>query len=244
MHWYYRADRTNNRNCWYMQPVGLQVRSPRKGMPSNPTPHIAIERISAPFQTEPTELSQLEAAETESTDALTPFIDEPTADFEARWSHLPKSVDLGQQEATTRNDYASEPATSGSTKPVASTGLVAADSNREVPHKSARAVYFWSIFLAGTLSTLLFSGILKVTRWLYSYVARCRWTPNDYAETNPSELVRALRRVDASFDTPRSPGAVTHVANQEGLTRSSRRPHSARRRFETILAEAGESLAR
>lgn len=220
-HWYYRADRTNNRHCWYIA-SGLPVRSQRNGMPSNPTLHIAREQISAPLQTQSTELSQLEAAETDSTGTLTP-IDEPTANFTARWSDLPKSVDLDHHESTTRNNYVSEPATLDSTKPVASTGFVVADSKQALPHKSARAVYFWSIFFAGTLSTLLFGGILKLTGWLCSYVARSRWTPNDYAETNPSELVRALRRVDESFNTPRSfspSGAITDVpANQEAAIR-------------------------
>jgi hypothetical protein len=191
-------------------------------MLSNPTVHIAREQISVPLQTQPTELSQLEAAETDSTDTLTP-IDEPAANFTARWSDLPKSVDLDLYESTTRNKYVSEPATSDSTKPMASTGFVVADSKQALPHKSARAVYFWSIFLAGILSTLLFGGILKLTGWLCSSVARSRWTPNDYAETNPSELVRALRRVDESFNTPRSfspSGAVTDVpANQEAAIR-------------------------
>jgi len=81
-HWYYRADRTNNQHCWYIA-SGLPVRSQRNGMPSNPTLHIAREQISAPLQTQPTELSQLEAADTDSTDTLTP-IDEPTANFTAR----------------------------------------------------------------------------------------------------------------------------------------------------------------
>jgi len=218
-HWYYRADRTNNRHCWYIA-SGLPVRSQRNGMPSNPTLHIAREQILAPLQTQPTELSQLEAAEMDSTDTLTP-IDEPTANFRARWSDLPKSVDLNHHESTTPNNYVSEPATSDSTKPVASAGFVV--TKQALPHKSARAVHFWSIFLAGILSTLLFGGILKLTGWLCSSVARSRWTPNDYAETNPSELVRALRRVDESFNTPRSfspSGAVTDaLANQEAAIR-------------------------
>ena len=234
-HWYYRVDRTNNRHCWYTQAAGLPVYSRRNGMPSTPTLHIARERISAPLisaplQTDPTELSQLETAKADSTDTLTPSVDEPTAsvekptaNFTTRWSDLPKSVDLDQDKSTTRDNDASEPAASDSTKPVASTGFVSAGSKREIPQKSASAVYFWSIFLAGTLSTLLFGGMLKLARWLYSSVAWGRRTPNDYAETNPSELVRALRRVDESFNTPRSfspSGAVTDVpANQEAAIR-------------------------
>ena len=160
-HWYYRVDRTNNRHCWYTQAAGFPVYSRRNGMPSNPTLHIARERISAPLisaplQTDPTELSQLETAKADSTDTLTPSVDEPTAsvekptaNFTTRWSDLPKSVDLDQHKSTTRDDDASEPAASDSTKPVASTGFVSAGSKREMPQKSASAVYFWSIFLAG-----------------------------------------------------------------------------------------------
>jgi hypothetical protein len=148
MHWYYRVDRTNNRHCWYTQAAGLPVHSQRNGMPSNPTPHIARERISAPLQTDPTELSQLETAEADSTDTLTPSVGEPTANFTARWSDLPKSVDWDQHESTTRDNYAPEAAGSDSTKPVASTGFVAADSKRELPHKSASAVYFFGQFFS------------------------------------------------------------------------------------------------
>jgi hypothetical protein len=54
MHWYYRVDRTNNRHCWYTQSAGLPVHSQRNEMPSNPTPHIARERISAPLPTDTT----------------------------------------------------------------------------------------------------------------------------------------------------------------------------------------------
>jgi hypothetical protein len=248
MHWYYRVDRTNNRHCWFTQSAGLPVHSQRNEMPSNPTPHIARERISAPLQTDPTELSQLEIADADSTDTLTPSVGEPKANFTTRWSDLPKSVDLGQHESTTRDNYAPEPAASDSTKPVASTGLVAADSKRESPHKSASAVYFWSIFLAAALGMILFAGRLKLTRWLYRSVTSW-WTPNDCAETNPSELVRALRLVDGAFNAPQSfsPSvAVTDVrADQDGLTRDSvgRRPHSAPRRFATILAEVGEQAS-
>jgi hypothetical protein len=218
-------------------------------MLSNQTPPIAREQISTPLQTDPTELSQLETAEaessnTDSTDTSTASVDEPTQKFTARWSDLPKSVDLDQHESTTRDNYASELVASDSTKPVESTGFAAADSKRELPHKSARVIYFWSVFLAGMLSMILFGGVLKLTRWLYGSVVSW-WTPNDYAETNPSELVRALRRVDEAFNGPQSfsPSvAVTDVlAEQEGITRDSigRRPHSAPRRFATILAEAG-----
>jgi hypothetical protein len=243
MHWYYRVDRTNNRHCWYMQAAGLPVQNE---MLSDPTPHIARERISVPLRTDPTELSQLATAKADSTDTRIPSLDEPTANFTARFSDLPKSADLDQPESTTRDNYASEPAASDSTQSVALAEFVAADSKRELPHKSASAVYFWSIFIAGTLSTLLFGGVIKLTRWLYSSVARSRWTPKHYAETNPSELVRALRRVDEAFNAPRShlPSvAVTDgLTDQEGLTRDSagRRPHSTPRRFQTILAEAAE----
>ena len=198
-HWYYRVDRTNNRHCWYTQAAGLPVYSRRNGMPSNPTLHIARERISAPLisaplQTDPTELSQLETAKADSTDTLTPSVDEPTANFTARFSDLPKSVDLDQDKSTTRDNDASEPAASDSTKPVASTWFVSAGSKREMPQKSASAVYFWSIFIAGTLSTLLFGGMIKLTRWLYGSVARSRWTPKHYTETNQ----RARGRFTAS----------------------------------------------
>ena len=89
MHWYYRVDRTNNRHCWYTQSAALPVHSQRNGMPSNPTPHIARERISASLQTDPTALSQLATAEAASIDAPAPSVSERTANFTARWSDLP-----------------------------------------------------------------------------------------------------------------------------------------------------------
>ena len=252
MHWYYRVDRTNNRHCWFTQSAGLPVHSQRNEMPSNPTPHIARERISVSLQTDTTALSQLETAEAASIDAPAPSVSERTANFTARWSDLPKSVDLDQHESTTRDNYAPEPAASEFTKPVASTWFVAADSRRELPHKSASTVYFWSIFLAGTLSITLFGGMLKLTRWLYNSIAWSRWTPNELADgpDNPSELVRALRRVDETFNAPLSfspsAGVTELLAEQGGLTRDSvgRRAHSAPRRFETILAEVGEQASR
>jgi hypothetical protein len=69
MHWYYRVDRTNNRHCWYMLAAGLPVHSQRNEMLSNQTPPIAREQISTALQTDPTELSQLETAEAESSNA-------------------------------------------------------------------------------------------------------------------------------------------------------------------------------
>jgi hypothetical protein len=205
MHWYYRLDRKNNRYCWYMQAAGLLVRS--QGMPSNPKLDIARERISAPLQTDPTALSQRELAkadstETNPTDTRQSPVYELTANFTGRWSDLPKSPDSDQDESTPRNSDTSEPAASDPTEPVASTTLVAADSKQELPHNSARA-YFWSIFLAGALSMIFFGGVLKLTRWLYRFVAKW-WTANDCAESSPSELVRALRRVDEAFNESQS----------------------------------------
>ncbi len=242
-HWYYRIDRTNNRHCWFTQAAGLPVHSQRNGMPSNATLHIGREQISAPLQTDPTELSQLETAGQDSTD--TPSVDVPTTKFTARWSDLPKSVDLDRHES--RDNYASRPVAADSIKPMASTEFVAAVSKRELPHKSTRALYFWSIFLAATLSMILFGGVLKLTSWLYSSVASRR-TPNDYAETDRNELVRALRRVDEAFNTPQSfsPSvAVTDVLADQDLTRDfvSPRPRSGSRRFATILAEVGEQTS-
>lgn len=250
-HWYYRVDRTNNRHCWYTQSARLPVHSQRNEMPSNPTPHIARERISASLQTDTTALSQLATAETASIDAPAPSVSERTANFTARWSDLPKSVDLDQHESP-RDNYAPEPAASDFTKPVASTRFVAADSKRELPHKSASTVYFWSIFLAATLIMILFPGMLKLTRWLYNSVASSRGTPNELGDgpDNPSELVRALRRVDETFNAPLSfspsAGVTELLAEQGGLTRDSvgRRAHSAPRRFERILAEVGEQASR
>ena len=253
MHWYYRVDRTNNRHCWYTQSAGLPVHSQRNEMPSNPTPHIARERISSSLQTDTTALSQLATAEAASIDAPAPSVSKRTANFTARWSDLPKSVDLDQRKSTPRDNYdAPEPAASEFTKPVASTWLVAANLKRELPHKSASTVYFWSIFLAGTLSIALFGGMLKLTRWLYNSIAWSRWTPNELADgpDNPSELVRALRQVDETFNAPLSfspsAGVTELLAEQGGLTRDSvgRRAHSAPRRFETILAEVGEQASR
>jgi hypothetical protein len=57
-----------------------------------------------------------------------------------------------------------------------------------------------------------------------------------------------LQRVDEAFDGPQfspSVAATDVLADEEGLTRDSVRwrPHSAPRRFETILAEVGEQAS-
>jgi hypothetical protein len=92
MHWYYRVDRTDNRHCWYMQAAGLPIHSQRNGMPST-TPYIAHERTSAGT----TALSQLatgraDSTATDSTETLTPSVDQRATGFKVRWIDLPKSV--------------------------------------------------------------------------------------------------------------------------------------------------------
>ncbi len=255
MHWYYRVDRTNNRHCWFTQAAGLPVHSQPTGMGSNPNSLVAREGISVPLQTDPTELSQFETPATDSaetgsrdtdsttggnsTDTRTPSVDDPTANFANRWSDSPKAADVDQQESTPR-DYASEPMASDSTKPT-STGFFAADSKEELPHKSARTIHFWPIFFAAILSMLLFGGLLKLIRWLYRSATRW-WTRNDSAETNSSELVRTLRRIDEAFSS--SVTGIDVLTDQASLIRDSvrRRPHAAPRRFETSLVEVGQQL--
>jgi hypothetical protein len=65
-----------------------------------------------------TELSQRATAEADSTDTLTPSVDQRTANFTARWSDLPKSVDLDQHESTPRDNYASSPLKTRFRRPV------------------------------------------------------------------------------------------------------------------------------
>jgi hypothetical protein len=204
-HWYYRVDRTYNRHCWYMEAAGIQIRSHRNVATSNPS-QVASERIPASFPTNTDAATplQLATADLLLTETRDPSVDERAMDFTARWIDLPKSVDLDEREFA--QSYATEDSTPDFKQPMVSTWFVASASNRELLPRSASAINFWSIFFAGALSIIIFGAVLKLTRRLYNSAASI-WTPNEPAdcpETNLSELMRALRRIDELYKSPMS----------------------------------------
>ena len=129
-------------------------------------------------------------------------------DFTARWLDLPKSVDLNMSEfATPRNNYADEHAESDLQKGMPSTWFAARASSDTLDHPSTGMPKFGSIFLAGVLGVVLYSGAL-LTRLLYSSGIRRRPT-SDQLPYDPDpvlglrELLRDLRRADQERDSLR-----------------------------------------
>jgi hypothetical protein len=239
MRWYYRVDRTKKRYCWYLQAAGLQVRSHEIVPLSKPRPQIVAEQsLTSPqrdtLQPSP---SQPAIAEDVLIEPNEPPVGAPSAaHFSARWLDLPESMDLGADDfARPRSDDAVEHASPHSEGPILSTQFVAADTISQLPHKSNNAVKFAFVFIAGALSIVIFRGLLKLTRVLASALTRPRLKSelDDGSVITLSELMRVLRRVDATLETtetrrysPLTPRE--HVADERASKRDDldRRAHS------------------
>src|SRR5262249_4952100 len=112
MHWYYRVDRTNDRQCWYLDSAGIQVRSQRNAATSNPTQQSPAkqdpaEQARAPSSIEPAQTASSRLANAETEPAKTPFFEpsvgEPTAPASAETMPLePPSLksSVGEPAAT------------------------------------------------------------------------------------------------------------------------------------------------
>jgi hypothetical protein len=221
MHWYYRVDRTNDRHCWYLDSIGIQVRSEQSTATSNPTQqnpaeqaraspeNVSVQTASprpASAETAPDETPFLEpsigqratpaSAETVPLEApsFESFVHEPAAmDFTARWLDLPKSVDLNMSEfATPRNNYADEHAESDLQNGMRSTWFAARATSDTLDHTSTGMPKFGSIFLAGVLGVVLYGGAL-LTRLLHSSGSRRRPT-SDQLPYDPVLGLRELLR--------------------------------------------------
>jgi hypothetical protein len=210
-HWYYRADRAHNRNCWFLQAAAVQTRLHRTVATPNPMAPLVGRGLS--FSSSwPSAAAAMVPAEVLDRE---PTLSEPVAgDFTARWLDLPKSVD---QREFPRTSYAAE--LEDRIGPIASTILVASD-RRERSRHSASAVNFGAIFLGGALSMIFFGGVLKAFRWFYDSAARIRLTPSevsDCVDVNSSDLIRALRRVDEFFKSPQSASARSDQQAKAGI---------------------------
>jgi hypothetical protein len=202
-HWYYRVDRANNRYCWFLQPAAIQIRLHRTAAMPNPTAPLAGRGLSflsswpsAAAATVPAEVLDREAT-----------LSEPGAvDFTSRWPDLPKSADLDQREfPASYTSYVAE--LEDRIEPMASTGLITSD-RRERSRHSTGAVNFGSIFVGGALSMIFLGGVLKAVRWFYDSAIRLAPSEvSDCSDKNSSDLIQALRRVDAFFESPQSASA-------------------------------------
>jgi len=232
-HWYYRIDRSNNRHCWYLDSVGVQVRSHRIAATSNPTEQNPVDLAKqAPSPTEPIQPAAARLASTETVSSETsPSSIEPvqtaasrlvsterpfsgpsvaeratTTDFVGRWLDLPKSVDLNMRDfATQRNNYTDEHvADLQKEMPTWSAARAIGDG---LDHASKGVAEVGFIFLAGAIGILLYGGVLKFTRFLHSSGIRRRLTSNQ-VPYDPvlglREFLRYLRQADEGRHSPRS----------------------------------------
>ena len=237
MHWYYRVDRANNRNCWYLQSAGMQVRS-REIIPlSKPRPQIVAKQSLAPsqeidIQTSPAQPATAAGVVMEPSE---PAMDAPSeAHFTARWPDLSASVDLGASDfAPPPTEYATEHALPHSDEPMLSTQVAPPDAISRLPHKSTTVIKFWSVFIAGAIRIIAFGGLLKLTRVLSSFLARPRLRSElgDGSEMSLSELMQALRRVDETFQATEtrsySPRKLFTSERTQKREHVDRRAHSA-----------------
>ena len=206
MHWYYRLDRTNNRHCWYLQAAGVQVRSHAIVPLSKRQPQIVAQQSLAPSQTHDLQTSPAPPATAEGvlTEPSGPPLAAPSgAHFIARWPDLPAPVDFsGSDFAAPPPNYAGEHPLPASEEPVLSTQVVHRDATNRLPHKSTTGIKFWSAFIGGAISVILFGRLLKLTRVLTRFLTKpgLKSELEDNSEISLSELMRTLRRVDESFN--------------------------------------------
>jgi len=176
-------------------------------------------------------------------------------DFGSRWRDLPKSVDLDMREvATGSNRYVAEPVVTEAEEQMPSTRYNVRGVNGWMRQTSAGEADLWSILLAAVLGItliVLLRDALKLARILHrraqrryagfeiggsrsasevwhhadGWSARAATDPAYCPETNRDELMRALRRVDAALDSPRSfaPSGVqiTKSPTHQGISKHS-----------------------
>ena len=233
LHWYYRADRTDKRHCWFLVSAGTQVRLHKNVTTSNLRSQVAAEQVLASPENDTVQIapSQLATAETVAAETTVqePSIPERAAtDFATRWLDLPKSVDLDAGEfAAPRRNYATEPTTPDSNEQMTSTWFVAADTGSGLRDNPVGTANFGSIFLAGALGILLFGGVLRLTRAWHNCPWRTR-TANDLAyepKMSLAELMRVLRRTDEALKSPQ--GQVTEILTNRRISNPGPRAHSA-----------------
>ncbi len=114
-HWYYRVERTTQRQCWYLGAEGTRAR-PRERQAGSPARPPASNRISQPTAQAPAAAPAVAAAPVAITTAAAPAAeDDASTEMSLRWSGLPTSVaSLDRAPVSMRNSYAEEPSTGDS----------------------------------------------------------------------------------------------------------------------------------
>jgi hypothetical protein len=209
-HWYYRVDRTNSRHCWFLSSSGVFVRSHRIVATSNRTPQNSAEQAWTSSQNETVQTASPQLTSTGTVSAeippVKPSVGERRAtDFVGRWLDLPNSVDLdARKPATPPDNYTDAHISSDSRKNMPSSWFVTADTSSGL-RRSPDMANFGSIFLVGALGALLFGGTLKLTRKPHAWPALAPKERIYELAIGLGELTRALRRIDETVDSPRSP---------------------------------------
>src|SRR5262249_18412779 len=184
-HWYYRVNRTDKRQCWYLGPEGVKVRSQaREGAPHASSRTGAAERENPPAMT-PALPASIGPSQTTIVQSASAAVAE---DFAAPSSDLPKTSGSATPETPTINNSPTEDRERISAKEDRLQPVVT-EPERADPADKVTEPASWSAFLVGALALLLAGLIFKLA---------CRYTQSSGRKQRQVERRRARqqRRAD------------------------------------------------
>jgi hypothetical protein len=251
-HWYYRADHTTHRQCWYLGPEGAKVRESARqaASPMRPPPSRPISGSTAETRTEavPVETTAGKATGAETTAAE----NDPTADFSIRWSGLPNSTGSFDRElASMSNSYSDEHPTTGFwddmqlKSPVlsASDFFLAVKRPSEFTTTLAHLLAFLATALALAAMITLTIFKFRAARRLRQSRLRDHWGSASNA-TRPREYVPPAfaNRAAAARQTNIVHGTVTAM-RRTNITREPPQPGDPSQEIEATLRQLLRQLA-
>jgi hypothetical protein len=157
-HWYYRVNRSDQRQCWYLGAESTKVRAQTREKESSSRAGTAREDVSETPRTMP---PPMEVIQTPAVAAASSERPAAAADFVRPSLDLPQAPDLTAREAaTTRN--ASAPDTTDAQDEMPLVWPVLTEAERAGLPDRARESAPWSVFLIAGGALLVAGGIFKL----------------------------------------------------------------------------------